>query len=135
MSIKPAPPVTAETRLFWARCAEGVLAYQRCTSCGRAQFYPRAVCTRCQSDDLAWEEASGRGTIYSFTVVHRAPTPAFRPDVPYVIALVDLEEGVRIMANLLGAPPEAVAIGMAVRVVFEARGDGVLIPQVEPDGR
>lgn len=130
---KPAPTITAETRPFWEGCALGELRYQVCQGCGRAQFYPRALCAGCGGTELEWAVSTGRGTIHALTVVQRAPTAAFRADVPYVVALVDLDEGVRMMANVVGCPPESVAIGHRVRVVFEARGD-VTLPQFTPDG-
>lgn len=133
MTGKPAPVATADTAAFWAACRDGVLTFQRCRACAESQFYPGAVCRRCRSTDLAWERSGGLGTVHSFTVVHRAPSAAFRADVPYVLALIDMEEGFRIMANVLDCDPRDVAIGMPVAVVFESRGpDGQAIPQAAP---
>lgn len=129
---KPVPTITGETRPFWEGCAAGELRLQTCRACGRPQFYPRLVCAACGGTALAWLPSAGRGTVHAVTVVHRAPSPAFRPDVPYVVALVDLDEGVRMMANVVGAPPDRVAIGDRVRVVFERRGD-VTLPQFTPE--
>jgi uncharacterized OB-fold protein len=128
---KPQPRITAETRPFWDGCGEGELRYQRCAACGRVQFYPRALCAGCGATDLAWERARGTGTVHAVTVVYRPPTPAFKADVPYAIALVDVDEGFRMMANVVGVDPERVAIGDRVRVVFERRGD-VALPQFTP---
>jgi uncharacterized protein len=125
---KPLPAITAETRPFWDGCRAGELRYQACGACGRVQFYPRALCAGCGGTDLGWRRSRGVGTVHAVTVVHRAPTAAFRDDVPYAIALVDLDEGVRLMANVVGGDPEGVAIGDRVRVVFEARGE-VTLPQ------
>lgn len=128
--MKPAPRPTAETEPFWAACARGVLTVQRCAACGRTQFPPRVLCSHCHADDLGWIVAAGRGRIHSCTVVHRAPGPAFLADMPYVLALIDLDEGVRMMMNVIGCAPAAVAIGMAVEVVFEPRGEaGLRLPQ------
>lgn len=133
MNDKPSPRITSDTASFWARCNEGVLSFQRCTGCGQAQFYPGTICRSCQCDTLEWEDAAGHGELHSFTIVHRAPTPAFRGDVPYIVALVDMAEGFRMMANVVEAGPDEMRIGLPVRVVFEQRGaDGQQIPQVTP---
>lgn len=128
---KPVPPVTAETRPFWERCRSGELAYQHCAGCGRVQFYPRVVCTACGGRALDWRVSKGLGTVHAVTVVYRAPSPAFRADVPYSVALVDLDEGFRMMANVVGCDPEGVAIGDRVRLVFEVRGEAA-VPQFTP---
>ncbi len=128
---KPQPVATPETQPFWDACNRRELVYQRCRGCGAVQFYPRAHCARCHTTDLAWETASGQGTIYSFTVVHRAPTAAFKPEVPYILALVDMAEGFRMMVNLPGTPPEQVAIGQPIRIVFQPTESGQLLPQAE----
>jgi uncharacterized OB-fold protein len=128
---KPLPPITPETRPFWDGCRAGELRYQSCGGCGAAQFYPRTLCARCGGVDLAWRAARGDGTVYAVTVVHRPPSAAFRADVPYALALVDLDEGFRMMARIVGIEPERVAIGARVRVTFERRGD-LAIPQFTP---
>jgi uncharacterized OB-fold protein len=128
---KPLPPVTAETRPFWDGCRQGELRYQTCAGCGAAQFYPRALCARCGGTDLTWRRSQGEGTVHAVTVVQRPPSPAFRTDVPYAIALVDLDEGFRLLANVLTPDPGRVAIGDRVRVVFEQRGE-VSLPQFAP---
>jgi uncharacterized OB-fold protein len=111
------PVPDAVTQPFWEGVAEGVLRVQRCVACGRNVFYPRAVCPFCTASDLEWVEASGAGVVHSFTVVHRAP-PDYRDEVPYVVALVDLDEGVRMMSRLVDVEPGAVAVGMPVEVVM-----------------
>jgi uncharacterized OB-fold protein len=97
------------------------------------QFYPRAHCLACHLGDLELEDSSGRGAVYSFTVAHWAPVDEFRAAVPYLLALVDMREGFRIMANILNCEADEVHIGMPVTVVFEERAGGRLVPQVEPD--
>ena len=99
---------------FWTGCSEGKLYYQRCADCHHAQFFPRSHCLHCDSDRVDWHAATGIGTIFSVTRVERAPTDEFRALAPYAIALVDLDEGVRIVAhaNL------ALKIGDKVRVTF-----------------
>ena len=102
---------------------------QRHLRCGTYRFIPRDICPSCGSDDAIWEDASGDGVIYSLTTVHRGPTPAFRAHVPYVVALIDLAEGPRMMANIVGQGSAQAAIGDAVRVCFEERQGGAKIPQ------
>lgn len=127
---KPLPRISPETQPFWDGCRQGELRYQLCRGCGRVQFYPRVLCAGCGATSLEWRRSRGEGSIYTVTVVYRAPLPAFRGDVPYAIALVDLDEGFRMMANVLGPDPESLAIGDRVRVVFETRGD-LALPQFE----
>lgn len=128
---KPLPRPTAETLPFWQACAEGRLVYQRCAACARAQFPPRTRCAACLADALHWRESARVGTVHSHTTVMRAPTEAFRGAVPYVIALVDLDEGFRMMMNLRGCEPDAVRIGSRVRVNFEPSGGPWPLPQAE----
>jgi uncharacterized OB-fold protein len=128
---KPLPRITAETRPFWDGCVQGELRYQQCRACHHVQFYPRVLCVACSSTELSWQPAAGTGTVHAVTVVYRAPTPAFRGDVPYAIALVDIDEGFRMMGNVVGTDPEQVAIGNRVRVVFERRGE-IALPQFMP---
>lgn len=125
---KPVPAPTAETRPYWDGCREGVLRFQFCAACRRPQFYPRTLCATCGATALEWRQSSGLGVVHAVTVVHRPPLPVFRPDVPYAIALVDLDEGFRMMANVVGADPSTVAIGDRVRVTFEQRGE-MAVPQ------
>ena len=128
---KPIPAATADTREFWDACGRGELMYQVCGSCAGVQFYPRRHCAACQADELEWRHSAGLGAVYSHTTVYRAPTPAFKADVPYVIALVDLDEGFRMMVNILGCEPSAVAIGSRMRIVFRPAGGGAALPQGE----
>ena len=92
-------------------------------------FYPRVVCTRCLSEDLDWRDASGRGRIHAVTTCHRAPDQAFRAEVPYVIALVDLEEGPRMMSNVTDCAPDAAVIGAEVEIWFDVATDEIAIPK------
>ena len=130
---KPIPKPTMETAPFWEGCARGELLFQKCRACGHVQFYPRSRCTGCHGQELTWEQSAGRGTIQTFTHVHRAPSEAFKPDVPYVLALVDLDEGFRMMLNVVNSNPDSLVIGTPVRIVFEPRGDQML-PQAEVVG-
>lgn len=130
---KPLPQPNAVTQHFWSGCADGRFEFQHCRSCGHRQFPPRLACTKCRGADLDWRRAGGYGTVYSFTVVHRAPLDAFKADVPYVIAIVELEEGVRAMMNVRVSDPATVAIGMPVEIFFEATAEGQPpLPQARP---
>ena len=128
---KPLPRPTAATLPFWQACAQGRLTYQHCDACGRAQFPPRNRCVACQAPGPVWRESARMGTVHTFTDVHRAPTTAFKQDVPYVIALIDLDEGFRMMMNVRGSAPGAVRIGSRVRVNFEQTAGPWPLPQAE----
>jgi hypothetical protein len=134
MTDKPVPVPTPETQPFWDGCAAGELRIQRCTDCGKSYFYPRPVCPDCGSANVEWFTASGRATLYSYVINHRA-APGFADDGPYAIAVVQLEEGPRMMSNIRGLPatPEALELDMPLQVTFEARGN-VSLPQFEPAG-
>lgn len=115
----PYPQPDDVTQPFWDALAEGSLRIQRCRSCERHVFYPRSVCPWCMSAHLDWVDSSGHGTIYSYTVVHRAP-PGFA-DAPYVVALVELAEGPRMMTRVIDVEPGSVEIGQ--KVELEIRGE------------
>jgi uncharacterized OB-fold protein len=128
------PPAPDEvSRFHWDAAAAGRLEVQRCGECGRHQYPPTIGCVACGSGDLPAAEVSGRGTVYSFTVSHRAYEPGFVDDVPYVVALVTLEEDehTRMLTNIVGAEPADIEIGMPVEVTFEPLGDFAL-PQFRP---
>ncbi|MBX6378726.1 MAG: Zn-ribbon domain-containing OB-fold protein [Clostridia bacterium] len=129
---KPLPSIDPETEPFWQGTRQGRLLFQECRACGQRQFYPRGFCTACGRDDLAWVESRGRGTVASFTVVHQAFDPSFSADVPYTVALVDLDEGVRMMSNIVGCDPAQVHIGMRVEVVFEPVTEDVTLYKFRP---
>lgn len=114
---KPFPVPDAETAPFWDAVTAGRLDVQRCQSCGRHVFYPRSLCPHCGGVDLEWVTVSGRGTVYSLTVVHRAPAE-FQAEAPYVVALVELEEGVRMLTRLIDVEPAAVRVAMPVEVAL-----------------
>nr|WP_245180338.1 Zn-ribbon domain-containing OB-fold protein [Cupriavidus sp. LEh25] len=127
----PKPVANADSQVYWDAARERRLVIRRCKACGELHFMPRYLCPSCWSDDLEWIDAAGTGRVHSFSVIRRASDPAFASRVPYVIALIELDEGPRMMANILGENALAVGVGDAVRVTFEDRGDGALIPQFE----
>lgn len=131
MTDKPTPQADAETAPFWEAAAEGVLKIQHCRACETRVFYPRLVCPECLSEDLDWAEVSGEATIHALTVVHRAAA-AFRDDLPFAVALVDLAEGPRMMTRILADDPGALRIGDPVRVRFMPQGDGPPLPFFAP---
>ena len=126
---KPLPVVNAESQPFWDGCRAGTLVLQHCLDCGTVVYYPRALCTGCHSERLEWRPVSGEGTIYSYTVCHRPAGPAFKADCPYVVALIDLKEGPRMLSNIVTDDPAGVRIGQAVRVRFEAVTDEITLPR------
>ena len=125
------PAMSALTRPFWDAAAQGRLLLPRCNACGRHFFAPEVACTHCFALDWQWVEASGRGTLYSHTVVHRPPAPGFV--VPLVLAVVDLDEGPAMLSNLVGCAAEDIRIGMALRVGFEQVAADVHLPRFRPE--
>lgn len=132
MTELPVPVPNAETASFWDGCRAGELRYQQCRACGQVQNYPRGLCSRCHEPALEWRVSAGLGALASWTLVERAPSPAFRAIAPYYLVLVDLDEGFRLMTNLADAGGD-VAIGMRVSIGFVERGpDGAFIPEARP---
>src|SRR5215470_17114691 len=107
---KPLPRIDEESRGWWEALARHELVLQRCRACGTTRFPPRAVWPACLSSDVEWRRAGGRGVVYSFTVTHQNQAPGFREELPYVLAVVELAEGVRMMTNVVGCPPDQVRI-------------------------
>ncbi len=134
MSERPLPTPNAESRPFWDAAARGVLRIQRCDACGVAQFPPRAICGHCHAKGAPrWEDATGRGIIASHTTVHRPPSPAFKADIPYTLALVTLDEGPRILVALRGDAARAPVIGAPVTIRFDppAGPNAIALPYAE----
>ncbi len=119
-----------DTGPFWAATAQQRLTYPRCRSCGQVVFYPRRHCNACLSTDLEWLQASGSGTVYTFSVVRQSYHPFFRALVPYAVGWIDLDEGPRLMSNVMG-DPDTLRIGQRVTVRWEQH-DGLSIPLFEP---
>ena len=131
MSFRLAPTMTADTQFFWDGCKDGRLLIQRCDGCGTLRHPPRPMCPQCRSLDWTAIEASGRGTVYSF-VMPRHPAMPFLDD-DYIVALIELEEGTRLVSNLVDVAPENAAIGMPVRVRFDAFDGDVVLPMFVPE--
>lgn len=126
------PTVNPDSAPYWDGAREGRLMIRKCSDCGATHFLPRHLCPECWSDRLEWIESAGRGTVHSFTVIRRASVPEYSGRVPYVLALIDLEEGPRMMANIVGDDALETALGDPVRVVFETRGkEGAKVPQFQ----
>jgi uncharacterized protein len=132
----PAPYVLPEVKPFWDATAQGRLVLPRCAECETIIWYPRPFCPACGSLKIAWVEATGRGTVYSFTVNRRgqADLPAYRDAGVYVLAYVELEEGPRVMTNIVDCSPDEVKIGQRVEVVFHDTGQGSALPRFRPTG-
>lgn len=130
---KPVPEPSADTTRFWEACDEERLVVQECTACGKRRFYPAAVCPACGHTEWTEVECSGRGTVRSHSTVHRPPSDAFADDVPYVVALVELDEGPMVMANVLDCDPGEVTTGAPVALTWESRGDRTLFQFVLAD--
>lgn len=131
LSSLPRPDVEGEWKPFWDATARGELLIQECASCHKRQFYPRAICTYCGAEPV-WLKASGFGTVYTFSVIRQNLVQPFREMLPYVLAMVDLDEGVRMMTNITDCNLEDVAIGLPVEVhMIEARA-GIWVPYWRP---
>lgn len=128
------PPVSAVAAPYWDATREKRLLVQWCDDCDRPVQFPRAVCPFCLGSSLGWREASGRATIYAVTVEHRPQNPRMAARAPYAVALVDLEEGVRLLTNVVTAEPLSLVAGQPVRVVWEELSDGRHLPLFEPVG-
>ena len=128
-AIKPLPGLTPATRRYWESAAEGVFLLPRCRSCDRFHHHPRRWCPYCWSTELEWARPSGRGTVVTYSVVHQAPSPGFT--VPYVLAVVRLEEGPQLMCNVLETDSDNMRCDMPVEVTFETRG-AIALPQFRP---
>lgn len=130
MSERLAPSMTPDTQFFWDGLKQRTLLVQRCAGCGALRHPPRPMCPHCNS--LAWDpiESSGRGTVFSFVMPRHPQYPWFEED--YIVALVELEEGVRLVTNLVGTTPDAVSIGMPVQVQYEEFDGGLVLPLFTP---
>ena len=131
---KPLPTVAGETKAFWDSCRRGQLVIQYCEGCDEYQWYPRGICADCWGESVRWVQSSGRGTVWTYTVTYQNRTPGFAEMVPYVLALVELEEGVRMFTNIVDCNPRDVYIGMPVEVTFQTATPQITIPYFKPAG-
>ncbi len=129
---KPLPEPSDTSRPFWEGVRARELRLQRCHDCRKHIYYPREVCPFCLSERLDWVVASGKGKVYSYTVVRRAMHPAFREDVPYVLAIVELEEGPRLSTNIVGTDPEQVKVDMPVQAAYDDVTPEVTLLKFQP---
>ena len=133
MSTRLIPPTSELTQPYWDAARQGELVVQHCGDCDSRSFPPRAHCPQCGSAELEWRKVSGRGTVYTFTIAHRPPHRVFSDQCPLAIAVVELEEGPRMISNIVGCDPADVEVGMAVQVAFEEIEDSdVALPVFSP---
>ena len=132
---RPLPtPITPEAKPYWEGLRQQKLMLPRCRACGKAHHYPRVICPFCHSADLEWIQASGRGRLFSFEIAHQILNKAFKVKLPVVLALVELEEGPRLMTNLVNvaADPAALKCDMPVEVVYEKQTEEITLPMFQP---
>lgn len=128
--MKPTPIVDPGTEPYWEALRHNRLLLRHCRACDRPHFYPREICPHCYSLDLDWSEASGKGSVYSYTVAHRPAGPAYSDDVPYTIVIVELDEGPRMMSWIVGDTSQ-VTIGARLEIRFVPLGEGFVLPMFE----
>ncbi|MEM4410894.1 MAG: Zn-ribbon domain-containing OB-fold protein [Candidatus Caldarchaeum sp.] len=131
---RPLPQIFEHTKSFWDGCRKGVFMLQHCKSCGGYQWYPRPSCVKCGSLDLEWVPSKGEGTVYSYTVIRRvvANSLDFQRDIPFVVAEVDLDEGVRVYARVEGVKPEEIKAGMRVKLSFDPITPDISLYKFQP---
>ena len=132
---RPIPqPITPESKPYWDGMKESKLMLPKCQDCGKVHFYPRAFCPHCHSHNLTWVQASGKGTLYSFEILHRPFNRAVKVPTPYVLAMVELEEGPRMLSNLVNVEPDpkVVKCDMPVEIVYSKLTDDITIPLFQP---
>jgi uncharacterized OB-fold protein len=132
---KPLPEVTPAMRPFWEAARRHELVVQRCRGCGAHRFPARDLCSRCLSRDADWVRVSGRGTVFSWAVMHQVYHPGFAPEVPYAVVVIEIDEGARLVSNLIDCPPDAIVAGMPVEVVFDDVTAEVTLPKFRPAAR
>jgi len=128
---RPTPAPDAIEKPFFEAAARGELLYQRCPKCQHAQFYPRAVCTACGADP-EWATASGRGAVHTYTIVRQNGMPPFKDELPYVVAMVELPEGVRMMGNVTGVSPDEIGVGTKLEAYAVEFEPGLALPFWRP---
>jgi uncharacterized OB-fold protein len=132
MTARPLPEPTGLTAEWYAYCHREELRFQRCRACGRWRHPPRFLCPTCGSEEWSWERSSGRGALFTWTVTHQALHPAFVDLVPYAVAVVELEEGVRVVSGLRGLPLTDLRLDLALDVAFEVLSETITVPVFTP---
>lgn len=126
---KPLPELDGLTKEFYAWCRRGDLRFQRCSRCDTWRHVPRPMCPNCGSNEWSWERSKGKGTVFTWTVAERPMHPAFADDIPYAPVVVEMDEGVRIVTQIVDCPPDELEIGMPVEVAFAKVSDEVTLPK------
>ena len=129
---KPVPYIYQVARPYWRGAKRREILIQKCGDCAELIHYPRPLCTGCFSSNLNWIRCTGYGTVYNYTVTYQSVIQGFDEDLPYIFAIIELEEGVRMSTNLVGCDPDEVKIGMPVEAVFENINDEVSLPKFRP---
>lgn len=129
---KPLPQPTPWSKPFWEGCKRHEFLIQKCKDCGKYIFYPKLFCSYCLSPNLEWVKASGKGKVYTYSIVHSYPPTEFAGDVPYIVGVIVLEEGVRLMSNIVEVSPEDVKCDMEVEVVFDDVTEEITLPKFKP---
>ena len=130
--LKPLPVIDEETRPWWEALQRHELYVQKCRDCGDLRYHPRAQCTSCLSPRTEWVRCSGRGKVYTFTATYQNPGAGFRESLPYIMAWVELDEGVKMLTNVVECRPEDAKIGMPVEVVYEDVTPQVTLAKFRP---
>ena len=129
---KPLPRPTEDSAPYWDAARRGELRMQRCTDCAHTRFPPSVLCPRCLAEGHEWVRLSGRGTVFSWIIVHQSQHPAFNAATPYNVAIVELDEGPRLHTTLVDCRNDQIRIGMPVEVVFDRVTDDVTLPRFRP---
>jgi uncharacterized OB-fold protein len=129
---KPIPYINGDSKEFWAGCKEHELRFQKCKACGHVRWPASIICPICYSEETEWMVAGGKGRVYTFVVYHVAYHPGFENDLPYVVADVELEEGPRLLTNIVGCRPDEVRCEMLVEVIWEDITEEFSLPKFKP---
>lgn len=129
---KPLPKINSDNAPFWKGCKNHELTFQKCTACGHVRWPAAIICPNCHSTDTEWIVAKGRGTVYTFSVYHMVYHPGFSDEIPYVTAIVELDEGPHLLTNIVDCPPEKVTCGMDVEVFWDDITPTITLPKFKP---
>lgn len=129
---RPVPRITHDSQEFWRFATQGKLLLRVCRKCENVFYYPRLLCPRCLSEDLDSRAAAGSGTVHAFSIVYRAPDVSFRDSVPYVVAIIELAEGPRMLSNVTHCDVDTVRVGMPVELWFDSVSSEISLPKFRP---